>query len=100
LVLDEDVEKKYSDQRDQQDQVLAILLLKTDFWNLKWLDFLPSILESMELYHSWMTLLYALGYESLLRSEKIIPSEESEDTVRDLFLRLSNQPQVPTYRST
>ncbi|MBU1935025.1 hypothetical protein KKF04_03125, partial [Patescibacteria group bacterium] len=82
LVLDDDYQKEYQDERTTEDQILAILLIKTDFFDLKLLDFLPSILEKMGFHASWMTLLYALGYEDLLRNEKVIPQEEDSDSVR------------------
>lgn len=92
MVFDGDHEKKYQDERTLQDQVLAILLIKTNFWELKWVDFLPSVLDKMGLYSSWMTLLYILGYEQRLREEKVIPEEESPEAIRELFGRLCDQP--------
>jgi len=82
----------YQDERTMQDQVLAILLIKIDFWELKWLDFLPTILEKLGFYSSWMTLLYVLGYENRLREEQVISQEESPEAIRELFGRLYTQP--------
>lgn len=92
LVLDDDYNQKYQDERTTEDQILAILLIKTDFSELQSLNFLPAILEKMDLFASWMTLLYVLGYEDLLRNENVISQEEGSDSVRDLFSKLLEQP--------
>ena len=92
LLLDEDRKEKYLEERRIQDGVLGILLLKADISTLKWLDFMPSVLESEDLIGSWMALLYALGYEDYLRSEKIIPDEESSGDVLNSFLQWIDQP--------
>lgn len=92
MAFEDDQKEKYQAERTLQDQVLAILLTKTDFWELKWLDFLPPVLDSMGLYSSWMTLLYILGYEDRLRDEKVISAEDSSESVLNLFGRLKEQP--------
>jgi hypothetical protein len=92
MVLDDDYNKEYQNERTTEDQILAILLIKTDFFDLKLLDFLPAILKEIGFHASWMTLLYALGYEDLLRNENVIPQEEDSDSVRDLFGKLYEQP--------
>lgn len=92
MVFNDDNKEKLQDELAMQDKVLAILLIKTEFWKLKWLDLLPSVLDRMDLFSSWMTLLYILGYEDLLREEKVIPVEESPETIQELFCRLNDQP--------
>lgn len=92
LVLDDDYNQEYLHERTIEDQILAILLIKTDFSELKLLEFFPTILKKMDLAVSWMTLLYVLGYEDLLRNENVIPPEEDSDTVCDLFSKLFEQP--------
>ena len=83
---------KYFEERNSQDAVLSILLLKTDFWELKWLGFLPEILDKMKLYDSWAALLYVLGYEDRLREEKFIPEGKDANYAKDLFIKLLEQP--------
>lgn len=92
LMLEGERREKYLKEREKQDWVLSILLLKTDFWELKWLDFLPSILERLQFDISWMTLLYALGYEDRLKAEKMIPERQDEETTHKFFLKCLNQP--------
>ncbi len=92
LVLDDDREKSFWEERRAQDFVLGLLLLKTDIWSLKWLALLPPVLEDLGLYSSWISLLYALGYEDYLRAEGVIPENESPQTVYDWFVRAANQP--------
>ena len=92
LNLENDRKEAFIKERNTQDIVLGILLSKTDLWELKWLNFLPEILEKLELDHSWMSLLYALGHEDYLRSEGVIPDSESPETVRSLFIEGLKQP--------
>jgi hypothetical protein len=90
--LSEEGEKRYSEHRFTQDAILGILLLKADLSSLKWLAWLPPLLDQCGLSVSWMALLYALGYEDYMRSEKAIPPEETPEQVRDFFVKLSEQP--------
>lgn len=92
LVLEGNRKESFINQREAQDDVLSLLLLKTDFWELKRLDFLPPILETFGLYHSWVTLLYALGHEDYLRLRGVIPENESPESIRALFLKRLTQP--------
>lgn len=92
LVLKGDLREAFVNESTAQDRVLAILLLKTDVWELKWLDFLPEILDTLGLDYSWMALLYALGYEDHLRTEGVIPESENPEAVRSLFGRWIDQP--------
>lgn len=48
------------------DLALGILMLKADFWELKWLSGLPDVLESLGLPAASVALLYALGHEQKL----------------------------------
>jgi hypothetical protein len=61
--------KHFRENRDSLDHSFGILLLKADIWELKWLDFLPGLLDAAGLYYSRWFLMYALGYETQLRSE-------------------------------
>jgi len=92
MALESGKKDEFLKERDSQDMVLGLLLLKTDVWELKWLDFLPEVLERMGLHHSWMALLYALGYEDYLRSQGAIPDGETADSVRSLFNEWIHEP--------
>jgi len=92
LMIEGDRRDTYEKERSQQDMVLSILLLKTEFLELKWLDFLPTVLEGLRFDISWMALLYALGYEDRLRSEKVIPRDQDQESTRSLFLKCLQQP--------
>lgn len=67
------------------DQLLGALLLRTDIDELKWLGSLPVILEMLELDHSWMAILYALGHEEELRAQGALPEEIAESDILNLF---------------
>lgn len=92
LMLEGEAREAFLNERITQDRVLAMLLLKTDLWQLKWLDFLPPLLDEQDLDYSWMALLYALGYEDYLRSEDTIPDSETPQAVREFFLKWLKQP--------
>jgi hypothetical protein len=90
--LSDERKSKFLEDRSDQDRILGLLLLKTRFSDLKSVDFLPTLLDRFGLDHSWMALLYALGYEDYLRSENMFPKNESPDDVRDFFLMWNRQP--------
>lgn len=92
LMLQSDRKVAFVKERDAQDIVLGLLLLKADLWELKWLDFMPSVLEHHELNFSRMALLYALGYEDRLRTDGDIPAGEGKKAVREFFAKWLNQP--------
>ncbi len=92
--LDPDQRERFLSERNAQDMVLALLLLKTDLPGLMELRFLPDVLEHLDLPYSRMTLLYALGHEDLLRSEGSIPAEESSDSLLSTFTDFMKQPAV------
>lgn len=92
LMLQGDRKAAFAEERDTQDIVLGLLLLKADLWELKCLDFMPSLLEHHELNFSRMALLYALGHEDRLRSDGDIPASEGKEAVREFFAEWLNQP--------
>lgn len=92
LLDDEEGKGNFLEEIKRIDLILAILFLKTDFWELKWLYFLPTVLEIQGLNYSWMALLYALGYEEYLRKENVIPNTESNESVKEHFNDWLNQP--------
>ncbi|WP_186511163.1 tetratricopeptide repeat protein [Caenimonas sedimenti] len=53
---------------------------------------IPDILGRLELHLSRTALLYALGYEALLRTERWIPADEPAENIAGLFNRLAGQP--------
>lgn len=91
LALDEDDRKDFIEKRVSEDRVLGILLLKAGLVELESLDFLPGVLDELELHNSWMALLYALGHEDYLRAENVIPAGESGEDVLTFFSRWFGQ---------
>lgn len=90
--LDEDEKKKFSEQAMAQDATIGMLFLRSELKDLNRLRFLPDVLEKCGLEFSRMALLYALGYEDLLREEGSIPSTESVEQVLDFFTMWLKQP--------
>ena len=70
------------------DAVLAILLLKTDFWELKYLEKLPDHLDKMSLNVSCDSLMYALGQPSDFETV----FKDNGDDPQKMFLSLRDQP--------
>ncbi len=89
---DEDREKRLAEELTDIDRILGLLLLKAELFDLKNLGFLPGVLERMGLTHSWIALLYALGYEDKLRSDEAIPPEETQEELLALMGKWVTQP--------
>jgi hypothetical protein len=85
LTLDDESREEFLKERESQDLVLGILLLKARFDDLKHLGFLPEILKRLGLASSYVAALYALGHEDTLKAEEWIPQEESESSIYELF---------------
>ncbi len=99
VFLDNDSTSKFTEEYETQDLIVGLLLLKTELWELKWLDFLPGILEQLGLTNARMALLYTLGYESRLRADQLIQENESEEAVKEVFtdwLKLPANEDLPT----
>jgi hypothetical protein len=95
LTPDEENQKTFEEEWTQLDGVFGALLLRTGFFDLKSLGFVPTLLERFHLYGSWMALLYALGHEDTLRAENVIPPHETEEEVLNFFHKWASQP-VPS----
>jgi hypothetical protein len=65
LGLEGDRKSTFIEERQVQDMILGLLLLKTDFWELKWRDFLPQLLDDFGLVSSWMAILYEQSAQRL-----------------------------------
>jgi hypothetical protein len=92
IMITGDYKDAFIKERETQDIILGLLLLKSELWELKWLDFMPALMENMGLINSWMALLYALGHEQQLRKEKVIPADQDQQSVKDFFLMWLKQP--------
>ena len=89
--FDEGRGKQFEDEWRHLNGALAVLLLQTDFFDLKHLEFLPHVLDQLHLDGAWVALMYALGYEETIREEGIFAGQTSEE-VRDDLLTMLNQP--------
>ena len=72
------------------DVILGILLLKTDFWELKDIAQLPDRLSSMGLDMAAVAALHALGHESEFEKELVEANENKNDL--DFFIKWRDQP--------
>lgn len=92
LRLEGEQKQRHEKHFELQDKILGILLLSAPIKTLETLSFLPGILARLQLPHSEMALLYALGYERKLRDDGWIPAEETDDSVKDFFNKWRSQP--------
>jgi hypothetical protein len=90
--LDDKARERFSEIRWNQDAVLGMLFLRARQEDLRYLQYLPDVLEDLDLEISRMALLYALGYEDQLRKEGLIPESETEERVREFFVKWLRQP--------
>lgn len=82
----------FTEARWNQDAVLGILFLRAKQEDIRYLQYLPDVLERLGLDYSRIALLYALGYEDQLRSEGIIPEGEDPEQAREFFIKWFDQP--------
>lgn len=73
------------------DSIFAILMLRSDFNQLKQLSSFPDVLDSMGLYSSSTALHFALGHEDEL-PKSLIEKEKGPEGVTDLFIKWRDQP--------
>jgi hypothetical protein len=84
--------KTFTEGRWNQDAVLGILFLRAKQEDLRYLQYLPDVLEELGLDLSRIALLYALGYEDQMRSERLMPEGETSEQAREFFIKWFNQP--------
>ena len=84
--------KTFTEVRWNQDGVLGMLFLQAKQEDLRYLQYLPDVLERLGLDLSRIALLYALGYEDQLRSEGLMPEGETSEQAREFFIKWFNQP--------
>ena len=92
LGLEKERKDSFLKERETQDLVLGMLILKTKLWDLIYLESLPDIFDYLNLPYARMAVLYVLGYENSLREEGFIPSEQNANEVREFFWKWLNQP--------
>jgi hypothetical protein len=83
--LDDAEREAVTDEWRHLDFVLGILLLKTDFFDLKYVARLPATLERFKLDFAWMALLYILGHEDRLRAQQVFPETDTPEDVHAAF---------------
>lgn len=88
-----DASKELAQKRLQDfDMVLSSQIMNFTPAELQQSGGLPDVLGGLGLHHSRTSLLYALGYERLLRDEGWIPPEETPEKLAELFTLLASQP--------
>lgn len=73
------------------DGTLGILILRTDYWELKWLTQLPDVLDDLALPWAALTLRFALGHDDDVKKDLTLEGDVPPD-LDDLFTKLAGQP--------
>jgi len=88
-----DASKELAQKRLREfDMVLSSQIMNFTPAELQQSGGLPDVLGGLTLHHSRTSLLYALGYEQLLRDEGWIPPEETPEKLAEMFALLASQP--------
>jgi hypothetical protein len=95
-----DESKELARQRlERFDMVLASHIVNFKHIELEASNGLPDVLAGLALHHSRMSLLYALGYEALLREKGALPPETTADDVEEFMTLLASQLAADDLRS-
>jgi hypothetical protein len=81
------------------DMVLASQIMNFTPTELQLTNGLPDVLDGLGLQQSSIALLYALGYEPLLRQQGAIPAETTPEEIIELYTLLASQPESYNLRS-
>jgi hypothetical protein len=92
LPLDDASKERVSERVMEFDLILGSQILNFSSAELQRLVQLPDVLGGLGLYQSRSSLLYALGHETTLREEGMIPEEESAQGAAEFFTLLASQP--------
>jgi hypothetical protein len=96
-----DASKELAQKRLQEfDMVLSSQIMNFTPAELQQAYGLPDVLGGLGLHHSRTALLYALGYERLLRDDGWIPPEETPEKLAEMFILLASQPASDNLHST
>lgn len=92
LPLDDASNERVAKRLMEFDLILGSQLLNFTSAELEQVIQLPDVLDRLGLHQSRNSLLYALGYEAVLREEGSIPKEETPESIAEFFTLLASQP--------
>lgn len=92
LPLDDESQDRVREDLLELDVALACLILNLEETELRRIEDVPDILEALELGIARTALLYALGYEDVLRADGSLPDDETNERVRETLSLLKSQP--------
>jgi len=100
LPLTDEFKEKAGDDIRELDMALGSLFLNLDEADLRKMEKLPDILESLGLLMARSALLYTLGYADILRADGSLPESESDEDVNRIFSVLASQPVAQNLRDS
>ncbi len=92
LAVDDEAQERVDKHITDCDVVLASQVASFSKPELRKCHQLPDALEALRLYATRSALLYAMGYESLLREDGSIPAEVDQAEVSGMYTVLASQP--------
>ncbi len=92
LPLEEDSKQRVKEDLCELDVALGSVFLNLEENDLRRLSSLPDVLEGLGLFTARTSLLYALGYEDVLRADGSLPPSESDEEVSQFLSILASQP--------
>ena len=92
LPLIEDSKERLREDIREFEHALGCIVLNLEDVELRQLEALPDILESLELFITRAALLYTLGYSEILREDGSMPKEETDEGAHGIFSMLASQP--------
>jgi hypothetical protein len=92
LPLTEDSKERLREDIRDFEHALGCIVLNLEDAELRQLETLPDILESLELIMARAALLYTLGYSAILREDGSIPKGETDEGAQEMFSILASQP--------
>ncbi|MDE0152731.1 MAG: tetratricopeptide repeat protein [Gammaproteobacteria bacterium] len=100
LPLNDESKSKIQADIQKLDAGLGCLFLNLDKSDLHRLQGAPDILDALGLFQARTSLLYALGYEDVLREDGSVPEEATEEDLKRLLSTLKNQPIAEQFRDS
>jgi hypothetical protein len=92
LPLTDESKKKVQAHRQELDFALGSILLNASNADIARLEYMPDLLEGLNLFTARMSLLYVLGHEETLLTDGSVPEPDTINNLREMMNMLASQP--------